>query len=310
MQWSWYLDVDECCLEIHAPPLTFAEYQDEGIKEIIESHIYDAAKVKNIKAGEDGKGGGHLSVDMASGFDNEPRLVLKTLLLWEVLQYCIDEYKNTIDTKDNKNAGYIFDCSRKCFINQLENQFTCKVNIGSTAKLRIDHTDIIKWLLEYTRINVMSYKKRTDAFKKIKLTSLLINTLNDMYIGKNAKSVNDQIDIYIKNITDLQKLLRDNPIHEQCESKGKIAAEFSNHILHYQNINLEHALEPPPADQNKLPTSRIEFRRFVSQASYADLKDDIESLLNMIAFSRAVVDKRLSKLVCNMQHFIIRRKWS
>lgn len=69
--WHWVADIDEACYETQTAPTSIDDLKRDEIKAIIEQHIFGGALSSKCKLKVDPKatgGGGHISLDVASGF--------------------------------------------------------------------------------------------------------------------------------------------------------------------------------------------------------------------------------------------------
>ncbi len=273
IQWSWCLDVDESCLEVHASPLTRAEYDNKslhgnGVSRVIQEHIYDIAHELNLNAGKKGMGGGHLSVDMATGFDNDPQNIFRTILLWEILKNKIDACGAHIDVEDNVNAAYFYDGTRDKY---MKGNMTVKTD--NDGKLSTTLADIVYWLTSWDKECKNNSEKTNPGEREDPISKALF--FSDFADWKSFKQT-------------FSEVLCEHPIPEhEDRMKGlkwnqKERSAFKSKILHYHNINIEHVTEVQPKDR------RVEFRRFVSQRNYSALMDNIDFLLALIACARVL----------------------
>lgn len=106
--WWWDIDIDPACLEIRAMPIDHTLYAHPIVRGIIDTHIYGGAKKLGLRTGYGGEGGGHISVDLATGFGGDPLNVVKTMAWVELNKNEIDRDVALIDVIDNKNAPYLF----------------------------------------------------------------------------------------------------------------------------------------------------------------------------------------------------------
>jgi hypothetical protein len=290
--WKFNIDVDDNCIEIHADPLTYNGYS--LLKKVFEEAIYSIADKLKLYKGYSGKGGGHISVDMATGFDNKPANIIKTILLYEANQEKIDSYYKYIDIFDDTNAPYYFDISRSAFKNTA-NLFKKNARENGTGMLEDMPIDFPSKTFDSNELLIFeqNFKKKKNenrhnlhkqairrwfnsTFATISDKPLTQwNTPSDWaYMLRRLSFALTDITAEQQNNTELKKLYSADTL---------ITNDTITKRLHYQGINLQHTLD------NKLNKRRVEFRRFVSQRNHAELLSAIKFLLKLILSAEELV---------------------
>lgn len=254
--WWWDIDVDPMCLEIRAQPIDHTHLDTAMLQTIIQEDIFDVALNKlGLKTGYAGEGGGHISIDLESGFDNDYINVVKTLVHVELLQKKIDTMVQIIDVFDEKNAPYLFDPSR-----QLKGLHVIK-----------------DWLINLLNTPIEELKKEIEPQKS--------TTPPGKQKQKSAKSKKKDEpkttgwDVELKKLAEI--LLN---FHTSSQTPAQLNPPKGGdwHTpLHYQNINIQHTRS---AERHILDEEarRVEFRRLVAQRSYAELMQVVHLIIGWV----------------------------
>lgn len=271
--WSFNVDIDDCCIEIHADPLTVELYKT--FKDVIENQIYAVAEELKLSAGYGGKGGGHLSVDLATGFDNKPLKVIKTVLMYELMQSEIDKCYGAIDVNDNSNAPYYFDSTREEF------KDFAKAEVSVNSVLLLETCDL---KLDKVKRNKLFFSKDNPGGD---IRRWFIGALKQLGSDSSPDPLSRGWDNRLESLgkalmlaTEAQKLRDDL---KEMFSKDNFKNRMTR--LHYQGINLEHSCIGTPEDQEDkkfVAERRVEFRRFVSQRNFYELVTAMKFLLKLI----------------------------
>ena len=256
--WWWDIDIDPTCLEIRAEPLESELYAASPFRNIIDQHIYGPARNLGLKTGDAGQGGGHLSVDMATGFGpgQAGRLnVVKTLALVELRNARIDENVKLIDVLDNKNAPYLLYLGR-------EDQ-----SARGAAKLK-GLLALRDWMISALRNQPLAAptgppeKGKAKKEKKDKAGRRQQKKEKDKAITREGDSsdeetakpaatttpaIDPEAEIWDKRLIHLGQILRDNLAFEPGkfgggggQNKGMFQSLSDIESLHYAAVNLQH----------------------------------------------------------------------
>lgn len=79
--WWWILDIDAGCIETQTDPISTQEIKDSRISRIIAEDIFEQARSLGLSTDKD-IGGGHLSLDRATTFGEDPRALRNFLVLY------------------------------------------------------------------------------------------------------------------------------------------------------------------------------------------------------------------------------------
>ena len=304
-RWWWDIDIDPACLEIRAEPIDHTLYSHPVIRSIIDEHIYGGAKKLGLKTGYAGLGGGHLSVDLATGFDGDPLNVIKTMAWIELNKNIIDENVALIDVIDNKNAPYLFHTGR-----------------GKTG------LDVLRqWLLasltEPARRSAVRApapapapeqpapaqggKKREKAPKKLSVRERAEQAELARQNDLRGVPWNDHLAALGRLLA--KYLAVTTAKNDDGQNPGMFAELDDFEKLHYLAVNLQHTRTadrtPDPDNDKTLKESarRVEFRRLVSQRNVDELTTMIKAVVGWVEQAKAVLPEVLAKELgaCQME---------
>lgn len=262
-KWYFNIDFDEGCIEVHAKAMTYEGYLNYGY--VIKNIIYGIAKQLNLKAGYAGKGAGHLNIDMMTGFNSHID-VIKTVLLFEIMQSKIDRCYDLIDVSDNVNAPYFFDSSRK--------EFNTVKNIYEKEQKKQEKPDNLGEIMFTAQEMSFLYYNKDD---EVKLINSLSNNVKESIRRWFISVLKEKNLVVGKKIDELKVALKKQMTESQQDKS--VTKNISESPLHYQAVNLQHIKQGDSG-------SRVEFRRFVSQRSHAELKTTMQFLLRLISVAK------------------------
>lgn len=296
-QWWWDIDIDPACLEIRAMPIEHTLYAHPIVRGIIDAHIYGGAKKLGLRTGYGGEGGGHISVDLATGFGGDPLNVVKTMAWVELNKNEIDRNVELIDVIDNKNAPYLFHPGRDATGLQALRTWLIQSLLDPTvrgqdrpAPAPPAQPALGQPAPKGKREKKASVRERAVMAEQARLTDLRGVPWNDHLVELGRI---------------LAKYLALSPAMDAKDEASQQPSMFVElddfEKLHYLAVNLQHTRTADRAQHGKADKAlaerarRVEFRRLVSQRNVDELIVMINQVIGWIETATRQVPEVLAK---------------
>ncbi len=256
----WVADIDEGCYETQTEKSQAKELTKGRTRKVIDQHIFGWASDNGLSVDRKATGGGgHLSVDLASGFGTSGRggfigavsveTLLSTLLAFQeeagALSYAFN--RGSTGKKTDKDVGEA-DVTNAPWLTDQELR-------GDTTSPLSEYRKVINGLV--ARVN------KGDLIGLQAVTAKLV--------AFNQRLTNPKV----------------------TEETRKAQTEAPENISHYQAVNIEHVFSEEEEEGDR----RIEVRDIPAQADAAMLERDIGALLNVVQLVRDSVKASLRERI-------------
>jgi hypothetical protein len=246
--WWWVADIDEGCYETQTMPSSVGKLQEDAVKAIISEHIFGLAKAQGLTPDASASGGGgHISVDLGSAFGWTDGTG-QVVVSFEALLGAL------VDLQDNAA--------------QFQERVTQAHGEGGQHG-EVDPTNA-PWLGGQT------FAEPSDSTPLAEFRTLSANVEKAVAAGDGVT-----VEQVFAQLIAFNKRLRNQ--HDTGTRRGHL--EDPENISHYQAINVEHLVEPPPdpLDPHRHPVSRIELRDIPAQTGHAKLVKDLTTVTDVLS---------------------------
>ena len=283
--WWWQLSMDPGVIEIQTAPTLSADLMDPGsaVSRILQMHVFDISATANPPFGfAPGGGGGHLNVDLATGFGDSYRQVLQTVRQTEMV---IANLRRG-DVRLNVTREDLLDLG-------LPNS----TGLADAFSALIDHdNESSDPFLTSQRMAMPTHHRSGDWTGELPQPRELFDPTDakSLLASRNPGKSDDAWKVFLD---DYAQWLYKHPTRAQYDKATAEAGsgesfparlDGSRHArdsaLHYQAVNLSHVLHEPRKDETAEETEeghqgqRVEFRFFKGQTSLADLQNGLRLL--------------------------------
>jgi hypothetical protein len=255
--WWWQMSMDPGVVEIQAAPTSGTDFLT-GIARNIIGSIFDRAASRGFEAGG---GGGHVNVDFATGFAEDPSLIPKILFATEQVVSSLSESRNDVDAQ-------LID-----FVNETEDPF-----IG-TKRVKMQTTRDGNWKAGHLpdASDERDYSKEwvRDVMRKTK-------RMSDLKSFRDAHAAW----LHLHPTLSQQK--------GATEQTGKLTEKADEHglstVLHYQAVNIDHLFEDVLKDDEEVieDPRRLEFRFFKGQRNLYEIIECIKLIEKIVNTAKAL----------------------